>query len=102
MKAKIHPKYYDQVEVTCTCGNTFTTGSTLSEIEVEICSACHPFYTGETKYIDTEGRIEKFERKRQMAEGKRPKAKGQKPKAKSKKKAKRKTSKKKNTKDDEN
>ncbi len=67
MKKGIHPKYHDDAKVTCTCGNTFTTGSTLPEIEVEICSACHPFFTGETKYLDTEGRIEKFERKRKLA-----------------------------------
>jgi large subunit ribosomal protein L31 len=78
MKKKIHPKYHDQVKVTCTCGNTFITGSTVPEIEVEICSACHPFYTGETKYIDTEGRIEKFERKRKAAKAKKPNTKGKK------------------------
>lgn len=66
MKAKIHPKYYDKCQVTCACGNTFLTGSTLPEIKVEICSACHPFFTGEMKYIDTQGRVEKFQKK--MAE----------------------------------
>jgi len=85
MKKGIHPKYYDQAKVTCTCGNTFTTGSTLPEIEVEICSQCHPFFTGETKYLDTEGRIEKFERKRKMAQGPKPKAKSKKQAAKGKK-----------------
>lgn len=93
MKSGIHPKYHDQVEVTCTCGNTFTTGSTLPKIEVEICSACHPFFTGETKYIDTEGRIERFERKRKMAKGSKPKAKGNKE-------SKKKTSKKKKNNED--
>jgi large subunit ribosomal protein L31 len=68
MKKGIHPKYHDDAKVTCTCGNTFTTGSTLPKIEVEICSACHPFFTDETKYLDTEGRIEKFERKRKAAQ----------------------------------
>jgi len=68
MKKGIHPKYHNDAKVTCTCGNTFTTGSTLPEIEVEICSACHPFFTGETKYLDAEGRIEKFERKRKAAQ----------------------------------
>jgi large subunit ribosomal protein L31 len=67
MKQGIHPKYYDEAEVVCSCGNTFTTGSTKKKLEVEICAACHPFYTGKTKYIDTEGRIEKFERKRKAA-----------------------------------
>ncbi len=78
MKQGIHPKYHDQAKVTCTCGNTFTTGSTLAEIEVEICSQCHPFFTGETKYLDTEGRIERFERKRKMAKGSKPKPKSKK------------------------
>lgn len=67
MKQGIHPKYYNDCKVTCTCGNTFITGSTVPEIKVEICAACHPFYTGQSKYIDTEGRIERFERKRQTA-----------------------------------
>lgn len=62
MKKDIHPKY---VEATakCGCGNTFTTRSTLPEIHVEICSVCHPFYTGKQKYVDTAGRIEKFQKK---------------------------------------
>jgi large subunit ribosomal protein L31 len=59
MKAGIHPKY-EQTQVTCACGNTFETRSTVSEIRVEICSACHPFYTGKQKIVDTEGRVEKF------------------------------------------
>ncbi len=67
MKKGIHPKYYDDCQVTCACGNKFVTGSTVSEIKVEICAACHPFYTGQAKYIDTEGRIERFERKRKVA-----------------------------------
>ena len=59
MKAGIHPKY-EKAQVTCACGNTFETRSTASEIRVEICSACHPFYTGKQKIVDTEGRVEKF------------------------------------------
>ncbi len=59
MKPKIHPKYED-TKVTCGCGETFTTRSTVSEIRVDICSACHPFYTGRQKFVDTAGRIEKF------------------------------------------
>ena len=82
MKKGIHPKYYDDCKVTCTCGNTFVTGSTLPEIKVEICSACHPFFTGQAKYIDTEGRIEKFERKRAAAAKRKTKKKPQKVKAK--------------------
>lgn len=60
MKAKIHPQWYNDSKVTCACGNTFTTGSTLPEIKVEICADCHPFFTGEMKFIDTLGRVEKF------------------------------------------
>lgn len=63
MKQKIHPKWYDECKVTCACGNSFVTGSTLPEIPVEICSACHPFFTGEMKYVDTMGRVEKFKQK---------------------------------------
>lgn len=70
MKAKIHPQYYDDTKVTCACGNSFTTGSTLKEIHVEICSACHPFYTGEMKYVDTMGRVEKFKKKQAKLAGK--------------------------------
>jgi large subunit ribosomal protein L31 len=62
MKKDIHPKY-EQATVTCGCGNKFTTRSTRKAIAVEICSACHPFFTGKMKYIDTTGRVEKFQRK---------------------------------------
>jgi len=61
MKPKIHPKYSDAT-VKCACGNTFKTRSTKPEINVEICSACHPFYTGREKIIDTRGRVERFEK----------------------------------------
>ena len=60
MKSDIHPKYYPDAKVKCACGNKFTIGSTKPEIQVEICSKCHPFYTGEEKLIDTAGRVEKF------------------------------------------
>lgn len=59
MKAGIHPKY-NKATVNCACGNTFETRSTVDEIRVEICSACHPFFTGKQKIVDTEGRVEKF------------------------------------------
>jgi len=59
MKKDIHPKYY-RAKVTCSCGNTFEVGSTVPEIHVEICSACHPFFTGKEKLIDTAGRIDRF------------------------------------------
>ena len=63
MKAKIHPAYKD-ITVSCVCGNTFQTRSTLGkDLRVDICSSCHPFYTGKQKFMDTAGRIEKFNRK---------------------------------------
>lgn len=62
MKDGIHPPYYE-TKVTCACGNHFVTGSTRPEIRVDICSQCHPFYTGKLKYVDTAGRIEKFQNK---------------------------------------
>lgn len=67
MKA-IHPKWYPNAKVTCACGHSFTVGSTKSEIQVEICSACHPFFTGEMKYVDTRGRVEKFQAKQKEAQ----------------------------------
>lgn len=63
MKAEIHPTYYSEAKVVCVCGNTFTTGSTMKEINIDICSECHPFYTGKQKLVDTEGRVEKFKKK---------------------------------------
>ncbi|HEV8338029.1 MAG TPA: 50S ribosomal protein L31 [bacterium] len=62
MKKSIHPTYY-QATVTCACGETFVTGSTKESIRVEICSRCHPFYTGQRKFVDAEGRVQKFARK---------------------------------------
>ncbi|MBT5229474.1 MAG: 50S ribosomal protein L31 [Methylococcales bacterium] len=64
MKADIHPKY-SEIEVVCSCGNKFTTGSTLGkdELNVDVCSACHPFYTGKQKLLDTAGRVDKFRKK---------------------------------------
>ena len=61
-EAEIHPEY-KEVEVRCACGNTFMTRSTRSELRLEICSVCHPFYTGKQKLIDTAGMVEKFERR---------------------------------------
>lgn len=63
MKPAIHPKYNDQTQVSCACGNSFTTGSTLDTIEVEVCSKCHPFFTGQQKFVDIKGRIDKFKEK---------------------------------------
>ncbi|MBI4029379.1 MAG: 50S ribosomal protein L31 [Candidatus Blackburnbacteria bacterium] len=68
MKSTIHPKYYPDAQVVCACGNKFTVGSTVPEIRVEICSSCHPFYTGQMKYVDTAGRVDKF-RARQESTG---------------------------------
>ncbi len=62
MKPKIHPKY-EEVKVTCACGNEFKTRSTAKEIKLDICSECHPFFTGKQKLIDTAGRVERFKRK---------------------------------------
>ena len=67
MKKKIHPKVH-LVTVHCACGNTFPTKSTVEELRVEICSACHPFYTGKQKLIDTAGRVEKYRRKYKISE----------------------------------
>ncbi|MBI2607264.1 MAG: 50S ribosomal protein L31 [Candidatus Doudnabacteria bacterium] len=60
MRANIHPQYHTDAKVVCACGNTFTTGSTKPEMHVEICSNCHPFYTGKQNLLDTAGTIEKF------------------------------------------
>ena len=63
MKDKIHPKYYTDAQVTCACGNTFVTGSTRKVLKVEICSNCHPFFTGERRMVDTAGQVERFKRR---------------------------------------
>ncbi|MDO8443478.1 MAG: 50S ribosomal protein L31 [Candidatus Azambacteria bacterium] len=65
MKKEIHPKYYPEAKGRCACGNSFTVGSTVPEINVEICSKCHPFYTGKDKIIDTAGRVERFKKRLQ-------------------------------------
>ncbi len=67
MKSGIHPDY-KEITVTCACGNTFQTRSTIDTIHVEICSACHPFYTGKQKMVDSAGRVERFNRKYGIAE----------------------------------
>jgi large subunit ribosomal protein L31 len=60
MKKDIHPKYYPNAVVRCSCGNTFTVGSTKEEIRTDVCSACHPFFTGEQRIVDTAGQVERF------------------------------------------
>ncbi|MBN2372684.1 50S ribosomal protein L31 [bacterium] len=66
MKKDIHPKYYDAT-IMCACGAVFHTGSTVEEMHVEICSSCHPFFTGKQKLVDTAGRVEKFQRRYKKA-----------------------------------
>jgi large subunit ribosomal protein L31 len=63
MKPKIHPEYYNDAKVICACGNTFTIGSTRKVVKIELCSKCHPFFTGEQRVIDTMGRVERFKRR---------------------------------------
>ena len=63
MKQKIHPKYYPDAKVVCACGNSFTTGSTRKEMHVDVCSKCHPFFTGEQKIVDKAGQVERFKRR---------------------------------------
>ena len=63
MKADIHPKYYPEAIVRCACGNTWTTGSTVPEVRTDVCSACHPFFTGEQRIVDSEGRVDRFYRR---------------------------------------
>jgi large subunit ribosomal protein L31 len=60
MKTDIHPKYFEQAKVTCACGAEFTVGSSMNELNIEICSQCHPLFTGQEKVMDTAGRMEKF------------------------------------------
>jgi large subunit ribosomal protein L31 len=67
MKAKIHPKY-EPATITCACGNVIETRSTAKDLKVEICSACHPFFTGKQKLVDTAGRIERFRKKYSIKE----------------------------------
>ncbi len=68
MKSKIHPQYYDDATFTCACGTTYHIGSTKKESKVAICASCHPFFTGKQKYVDTEGRVDRFKRRYNMAQ----------------------------------
>src|SRR6185369_4553145 len=70
MKQNLHPKWNHQAKVTCGCGNTFMTGSAQDEITVDICSACHPFYTGEMRFVDRQGRVDRFMQKMNVAQQK--------------------------------
>lgn len=67
MKTTVHPQYFEDALVTCACGNTFTTGSTKKVIKMEICAKCHPFFTGEMRFVDTKGQVQKFQAKQQQA-----------------------------------
>jgi large subunit ribosomal protein L31 len=68
MKQKIHPNWHDNAVVNCACGNTFETGSIQETIQVDICAACHPFFTGEMKFVDRQGRVDKFKKKMAAAQ----------------------------------
>lgn len=68
MKKNIHPKFHTNIQISCACGTCFVAGSTAKELKVEICSNCHPFYTGKQKLIDSAGRVDKFQAKRKKAE----------------------------------
>lgn len=74
MKAQVHPQYFENAQVICVCGNKFTTGSTQEVIHVELCSNCHPFYTGEQRFVDTASRIQKFQKKQEVAKAHQAKA----------------------------
>ena len=67
MKANTHPQYFENAQVVCVCGNKFTTGSTVESIHIELCNKCHPFYTGEQKFVDSASRIQKFQKKQDVA-----------------------------------
>jgi large subunit ribosomal protein L31 len=75
VKSKIHPKWFADAKVTCACGAQFTTGSTLPQISVEVCSNCHPLYTGQQKFLDTAGRVDKFNQRVALAQAKQAQAK---------------------------
>ena len=68
MKQAIHPQYFENAQVICVCGNRFNVGSTQEVIHVELCNKCHPFYTGEQRFVDSASRIDKFEKKKKVAE----------------------------------
>jgi len=79
MKSDIHPKYFPNAKITCACGNVFNAGSTQEELHTEICSACHPFYTGKQKLVDTTGTVDKFKKRSELAAKLKAEAKPKKP-----------------------
>ena len=66
MKTNIHPKFYPDAQVVCSCGNTFTTGSTKQKLQADVCYKCHPLYTGEQRFLDTKGRVDTFQKKQEV------------------------------------
>lgn len=68
MKKDIHPKYYSEAKIICACGNIITTGSVKPEMKVEVCSACHPFYTGKKRLVDSTGRVDRFKKRMEKSE----------------------------------
>lgn len=70
MKNDLHPTWFHNATVTCACGSTFTTGATQATLEVDICSKCHPFFTGEMRFVDRQGRVDKFRQKMELAQQK--------------------------------
>lgn len=68
MKADIHPKYYSEAVFTCSCGNSWVSGSTKPKVHTDVCSACHPFFTGEQRIVDAEGQVERFMRRLERME----------------------------------
>jgi len=70
MKKDIHPEYFEKAKVTCSCGNTFEVGATVPELRVEICSNCHPVYTGKAKFVDTAGRLDRFKDRLEKSQAK--------------------------------
>lgn len=70
MKSSIHPTYHSNIQITCACGNVIVTGSTKKELKTELCSACHPFFTGKQRLVDTAGRVEKFRARQKVTEEK--------------------------------
>lgn len=69
MKPKIHPKYFPNARIICACGNTWITGDTVPEIKIDLCSACHPFYTGEQRIVDTAGQVDRFMKRLERTAG---------------------------------
>ncbi len=68
MKSTIHPPWFDKCRVACACGNVFTVGATVADIKLDICGKCHPFFTGEMKFVDTMGRVERFQKKQTVGQ----------------------------------